>query len=891
MIATTSALLSGCSFFETPFSLSLEPVDEKPGDVSAVITIADPQVYARETLINDRRAEINFLTAEIAKVDNNQVTFTPQIARDISTLSALRVALGIAVDPLSGQRTGMQTQRDDLAQERELLQLQQEIEYEKQKLDRLRAQTLDGPPASSGNEPTAPVPGAVDAQKLMASMADLRTQLRDLLAPLPNGTVRTVAQNVAPLDEFRDKQAYRAELRAALQSVNLDDLHDFGGNTLYRLQFLATLFPGERKSKYGAAELTLEPPVLTPNEVAGIFYSWVGHAAVKMNPTIDDDDTGPEPLETLADYYRLIGPQTGLYSTFCVTKKNNENGFCLPVSPELPSSEVDNAYVAYMKDLSVERKGIGCGSDPLITTVQMIDAALLQLDVNALSAKSPSFKAFLKNHTENRNERLARRKSCTDELIGIPHPFQESILDSACMNQRCTLRGEGYAYATTPIEAGQRVSTTASAAQSFELALAASANLAQAGVDARGALNLARASSGNVDAIERLPLTIGYSARREDGPEDAGRDPKNKPRFGWVFGPSVRVDAERNQLSLTQIPRAQTLTADLSVPTWWPRAVFSARTAWIGNWHDGDTVFSAKDDTPDSSGHVPLSAKRFLVTLPRKDADLELLTSHLVKGVDLMGAVVRKPSIDKVKPHVLSACATTATFVIKGANIWRSTEVYLGNVRADDKDIKVLPDMEGVSVAFDVNKLFTTREPQGQQQQRPDNPNTATIATTGPASTKVEVTLPAGQPQQASSGQGAGVGDPKRDEQDKAKAAPRSFFGVDVRSNQYERVRLTVATRSGTSDFWVYLTSGSEAEANCNKRWLVAPDLSWTEVSGMKTRANADVLEQKKRDAEKERDARKERAAQRQKETVRQGSGGAQTTPRVAPQSTTPPTR
>jgi hypothetical protein len=94
--------------------------------------------------------------------------------------------------------------------------------------------------------------------------------------------VRNVAQ-FSPQEEFRDRQAYRAELRSALAAVNLDDLHDLAGNALFRLQFKATLFPGEFKSKFGVARLTVIQPHLKSDEVASIYRIWLGHLSSRLN--------------------------------------------------------------------------------------------------------------------------------------------------------------------------------------------------------------------------------------------------------------------------------------------------------------------------------------------------------------------------------------------------------------------------------------------------------------------------------------------------------------------------------------------------------------------------------------------------------------------------------
>ena len=85
-----------------------------------------------------------------------------------------------------------------------------------------------------------------------------------------------------PLEKFRDLQAYRAELRQSLSEVDLDDLHDFAGNSLYRLQFLATVMPGRHKDKFGVARLTYPPPYLSNADIEELYKNWLVHLTRRL---------------------------------------------------------------------------------------------------------------------------------------------------------------------------------------------------------------------------------------------------------------------------------------------------------------------------------------------------------------------------------------------------------------------------------------------------------------------------------------------------------------------------------------------------------------------------------------------------------------------------------
>jgi hypothetical protein len=95
----------------------------------------------------------------------------------------------------------------------------------------------------------------------------------------------------------------------------------------------------------------------------------------------------------------------------------------------------------------------------------------------------------------------------------------------------------------------------------------------------------------------------------------------------------------------------------------------------------------------------------FRVPLPRNRADYDGLTNILAKQT--IGSFVELLLIRHVEPWYIPACADKSTILIEGANVWRSTEVFLAGVAADE--VRVLPDMEGVAATFDMNELFNTK--------------------------------------------------------------------------------------------------------------------------------------------------------------------------------------
>lgn len=245
------------------YGVRFEPDDVNEGEPprAATIVVSDPQLYARETLINDRREEFEYLGKLLTEsADRSKVTFSPQVIRDISVVSALRAAAqaGSADSDTGSNATNSQ-------------------------------------PANTSNNSTATPDPTKQAQNVKADSSKLES---------------------SPQEAFRDRQAYRGDLRAALASVNLDDLHDLGGNSLFRLQFKVGIFPGEIKNKFGAAQLTIQRPALKREDIQTIYRTWLGHITSRINH-FDDDGR----LNTRHEYGAWLEPHMKLLKLY-VSKKS-----------------------------------------------------------------------------------------------------------------------------------------------------------------------------------------------------------------------------------------------------------------------------------------------------------------------------------------------------------------------------------------------------------------------------------------------------------------------------------------------------------------------------------------------------------------------------------------
>jgi hypothetical protein len=699
-------------------TLTFETLDESAPESDAAITISDPQLYARETLINDRRREYDFLTDLLNDSANpEKVQFPSQLSRDLGLISQVGARAGVAIKgsipPSDQSPSGSDTAKE---------------------------------PASSTRSPDQQTPPS-------------RPQY-------------------SPQEEFRDRQAYRAELRAALASVNLDDLHDFAGNALFRLQFKAAVLPGETKNKFGVARLTLVPTKITPDELKALYFSWLGHISSRINIFNSEgvlvvdrryEDSGIAPhlaefvslstdLDMLDQKENICLDARQIFrvcSTFAIATASGAGQHLKSVFQDRWDNRLTSIYESFIGEPSYYRNII-C-SDPLkrsefLQTLRVAQALLQVLpsvraaldgvaiqnastelsgsentrsdnfvDLRGQYRKLGQAASRLRNHIQGLETPAtvlisllrpgtADRLACAQEIMdALPIDIRASALTDStrtldvpdsfrnALTKNRVAQGRAYGFGTTPSEMGQRFTTTARTTASLDLSLALQSSGEVA--SANSAVGFARKAAQAASAMERVPLVVGFSDRHRVGDEIV-------PQFGWLFGPRLRYDAGASRYIYEQAVSSYDVSADVSVPSWWPRIELSVETAWVKNWHGTAQVLPTIGDrsrNSSSSGHKHIGY--LSIPMPLNRADLDGLTKFLTQRS--LGGSQEFTSIRFVEPTAISACATDVTFLIYGANIWRSAEVFFGGMNS--KDVKVLPDMDGIAARFPLGALLETR--------------------------------------------------------------------------------------------------------------------------------------------------------------------------------------
>jgi hypothetical protein len=255
------------------------------------------------------------------------------------------------------------------------------------------------------------------------------------------------------------------------------------------------------------------------------------------------------------------------------------------------------------------------------------------------------------------DQRQAYRDSL--HLLFLPSNFEEILSE----------RGLIAVFEVGPREQVQQVSSVSRVANNLSMALSLAASAPSAGVGASAAANYSREAIGRAATLERVPALIGYAAADDI--------------FGWVVTPKAMFDP-KGSVRLEQSPRTLDLTADLSVPSWWPRFAIEITTGW------------AAGAQPITHGNIALPVHRTAtVQMAANYADFDELTARIQHG-----AATREVVLDEVvlKGQFVAKCRPTNLY-LRGPNIWRTTAVVLGGYQLDESAITVAPDMSGILLA------------------------------------------------------------------------------------------------------------------------------------------------------------------------------------------------
>lgn len=646
-----------------------------PGTTYGTIIVSSPEVYSRERLVNDRFQEATWLASELRDID--KLTWGSEASVASSHEDAGRLALDVA-------------------------------------------QQSDGPH-------TPPPGGVTDSTPTSQSWRQ--------------GGAEGGAQS-SPIERFRDRLAYREEVRAASLETQLDDRHDIAGNTLYRVKFSVTILPEPDTSAWALvyAELKEGDNARDQDE---IYPEWLAYYEDQLNKDLerasDSTRSYPEKLNSFSRYVatvlreeckgdhdceRQLEAQTIARQKQLEDAERNEYAIhvlrCAPPGTSgaaLPPCDRDALNDLEARCNSPSLPASACAAEP--TTYQRLDALLEQYraihykDVPEQSRPRP--RQFLREVTAHYLlwglDEYSRshpgpplwQAKVVDCEIGLCGITLKNAGDAAAQRFKNEVRADQvFAYAVSPRESVQRISTLASAQRARQLALQTS--LASE-VPAKLGMLLEQNQKDDslLQAILRKPLIVGFAppgAESRRSIRDPGVPTSSAPTgddiatFGWILGPRFDI----SQSSMPRFRHAASendVSAIISVPSWWKSATLTMTTCWV----DEREVRSLHTDGSGIDLYVACKNKskedQHTIRLPRA-------LSEIARKLEL--EVVRRPSVSRELQSTgfrEYEADQPADFLILGNHLWRSTVVTLDGMPADN--IIVLPNMKGIVARF--NKI------------------------------------------------------------------------------------------------------------------------------------------------------------------------------------------
>ncbi|MEM7309035.1 MAG: hypothetical protein AAF682_20295 [Planctomycetota bacterium] len=236
----------------------------------------------------------------------------------------------------------------------------------------------------------------------------------------------------------------------------------------------------------------------------------------------------------------------------------------------------------------------------------------------------------------------------------------------------------------SPREQAERFSTTAQAElrRAFELAASGQATPNTA-VGAN--FQQLRDEVRRYDLIARNPLLVGFVHAGGFAAGQEGVSPQ--PTFGWIISPRLVANTSgAAELAYRQSSRAHAVSATLVVPGHFRELKFRINVLEItdsGSWKTHRTAVVGEG--------ALLADGRLKVEM---SPDVAAIVRRIQFAKDPATA---RPSLQSDDWDVRAGAP--ARIVVRGENVWRSPEVFIGGQRASR--VSILPDLEGLAAEFE----------------------------------------------------------------------------------------------------------------------------------------------------------------------------------------------
>lgn len=694
LVASAAPLLMSCSSLDKPVP---------PGETAGVIYVGKPRISGRERLINDRREQEEWLHGQLQHVDEQ--TFGIGGAIDTRSLAVVAARLQLNAGPAQDVLRAQGAAAADLARQQGATALASEqirTEYVQQIKSKLSKGEIEPKAAWDALSNVGAVPAQVPTPAASATeQPKLGSQTAaDIIqgkASMPGTTdnAKVASLNSSPIELFRDKLALREEIRSELNENGLDESHDLYGHTLYRMTFDASLRPENDTSAWAVIEVSLTPG----KDPEDLYTDYLLHLTGRLQERMMDrarkllDAMDNEGCKTAAEGAGriLCGARSAFHQKLADA--------IVSVARDIPESGKPQRQLDIKSGLRLYRQWSRSVPDDANQKLDDVEVrvfrslarvALLEFYEDRLNCYFDLIPAAFPAGTSDTSARniFTSGDLLTNYLPRVSAPntsdpdgrekrkycgYEKEPGDTEAFKEKFVQALKKFdtpkVYAVTPKETVQRLSELSSRRQASEF-IAGLQSLAGVGaIDAM--LQSVKINDSFLQALRRQPLVVGFS--------DASEQSQRNAAFGWLLGPAFAVDST-GKPSFRHVVRQQALTATVSVPAWWREARLSIKSSWH---RESSTL-------PPFASDKDVFKQNYWVALPFKLASLN--------GLFAPDSTVRVPEVENRYFTTVQANAP-ARLLIRGENLWRSSEVYLGAQPADR--VRLLPDMQGLLAEFD----------------------------------------------------------------------------------------------------------------------------------------------------------------------------------------------
>jgi hypothetical protein len=696
LLATTLLTLASCSH-------------HNDGVGKIVVSQANP--FSRERLINSREREISWLEKELEK--DVQPTFQGYRSYKVST--NVSGSVSVEVNPLKGLENKSQAQT--LKSQNVTADLKEQIKQAalKNYLDQVNNGTISPQAALAFINTSSATKGTNNSAP--GSSAGMKNYSTATPSTMGYGTDETRSQ-LTSIEAINDKKALRDTLNRYIREYSLDDSHDLDGMTLKTLNFDITPMPADRNSAYGIVKLKFgNYSANNMNRVdAKMYAKWKINVTKRLNEEMISIQQRCE-MGFLADSERADLIQKIINEEYKI--KNAESALSLIYKVDLGSEDVnDENYKKFENKIMDKMHALGPTEGNPAKSSLKIDYGNRLTTVMFLNSRfklKDTFKPvinLLKTYPNYCSSRDDSPPATTDEksalkwvlaflirgkyleslsdYIDLDGSIDEvdgwyvlAIDDSNIKNNRCNdyhcnkfvtyltdlnQKIKPYVISAEPKNYNQNISDLATRKNAINLALELQAMIPNAGVGVGVGAGYARTAEKQLDAILRKPLIVGYA----DG----------LASFGWVVGPRFELDDD-GKVAFSHNFVNHSVTATAIIPGWWDGVNLDANTGWI-----------------DGKGQIAYGEQSSQIQ-QRLVQDLNSITAHFVEKTSAESqSPILNPrwDIEKDKQIYVLASGKSENLMIRGTNLWKNPQVYIGSQRADS--ITILPDMKGLVASF-----------------------------------------------------------------------------------------------------------------------------------------------------------------------------------------------